>query len=383
MSCSSISAPPDHRDAPRHDVAEICVFGPNYGECILVHVGDHKWIIVDSCVNESGRAEALQYLEDIGIDASTSVSCVIASHWHDDHVRGISEIIAQCNNAEFVCPAALSKREFFEIAAAGGMEVFFANTGVREFKEVLAQLKARSKVPVFASEGHRLLLTKTTLGSVEIWATSPSHQAFSETLTWFASLVPRKNGPIGAIPIPPAPNDASIVVWIDFNWTQLLLGSDMESHGDSASGWERIHLRHPINFPNQKGTLFKIPHHGSENGYFRGVWDDMLHPEPVAIVSPFLNGSVKLPTAVEVERINKHTTNGFITGDGRKRPKINRPAAVQRILRQCPSPPTTPVMPNGWIRCRAQNLGNPQWEVQLFGHAKKLSDHASIIAKQV
>lgn len=382
MSCSSISAPTDHRDAPPHDVAEVCVFGPNYGECILVHFGDNKWLIIDSCVNESGRAEALQYLDDIGVNAETCVSCVIASHWHDDHIRGISDIIAQCKNAAFACPAALSKREFFEIAAASGMEVFFANSGVREFRKVLTELKARDQVPIYASEGHRLLLEKTSLGTVEIWATSPSHQAFSDTLNWFASLVPRKNGPIGAIPLPPAPNDASIVVWIDLKWTQLLLGSDMESHGNPASGWERIHVRHPSNFPSQRSTLFKIPHHGSENGYFRGVWDDMLHTDPVAIVSPFLNGSVKLPTPAEVDRLNRSTLNGFITGDGKKRAKINRPTAVQRILRQCPSPPTTPLMPNGWVRCRSKHLNEPKWDVQLFGHAKSLRDHVDAITKK-
>src|SRR5580692_2452947 len=87
--------------------------GPGYGESIVIHVGGNEWIIVDSCKDYGqGRPAPLQYLEAIGVNAAAAVKIVAATHWDQDHVKGIGEVIATCKAAEFVCGKAFVRDEF-------------------------------------------------------------------------------------------------------------------------------------------------------------------------------------------------------------------------------------------------------------------------------
>jgi glyoxylase-like metal-dependent hydrolase (beta-lactamase superfamily II) len=73
---------------PRADELEVSIFGPGYGECILVHLGRGQWMIVDSCRDQRNRRQpAIKYLERIGCDPSEVVRVVVATHWHNDLPR--------------------------------------------------------------------------------------------------------------------------------------------------------------------------------------------------------------------------------------------------------------------------------------------------------
>src|SRR5947209_16424 len=102
---------------PADDQIEVSLFGPGYGECCIIHVGSGKWIIVDSCIDPKSKSPvALQYLKEMGYDLASAVVMIIATHWHDDHVRGISQVMAECPNAEFVVSIAMSSKEFIAMA---------------------------------------------------------------------------------------------------------------------------------------------------------------------------------------------------------------------------------------------------------------------------
>ena len=73
---------------PSDDELEVSVFGPGIGECIVVHLGRHEWIIVDSCCDTDNEPAATKYLKEIGIDTASEVKLIVASHWYDDHIRG-------------------------------------------------------------------------------------------------------------------------------------------------------------------------------------------------------------------------------------------------------------------------------------------------------
>jgi hypothetical protein len=69
---------------PSPDELEISIFGPGYGECIVAHLGDNSWFVVDSCIDVyTKRPAALTYFEKIGVNPSVSVKQIIATHWHD------------------------------------------------------------------------------------------------------------------------------------------------------------------------------------------------------------------------------------------------------------------------------------------------------------
>ncbi|GAB2816842.1 hypothetical protein GCM10027073_55760 [Streptomyces chlorus] len=98
---------------PGSDEVELSLFGPGLGECVVVHLGNSEWMIVDSCVRpQESTPVALEYLEKLGVDVGSRVSMVVASHWHDDHVKGISEIFERARAAKFFAASALSGDEF-------------------------------------------------------------------------------------------------------------------------------------------------------------------------------------------------------------------------------------------------------------------------------
>ena len=45
------------------DEIELTLFGPGYGESVVLHIGDGA--VVDSCIDKDGRPSALSYLENL------------------------------------------------------------------------------------------------------------------------------------------------------------------------------------------------------------------------------------------------------------------------------------------------------------------------------
>src|SRR6266568_2380652 len=102
----------DDDQAPKRDEIELSVFGPGFGECLLLHLGHGEWLLVDSCVDQRRREQpALAYLNRIGVDSEQAVKVIVTTHWHDDHIRGMAEVVSTCAAARFVCPAALRQTE--------------------------------------------------------------------------------------------------------------------------------------------------------------------------------------------------------------------------------------------------------------------------------
>ena len=81
---------------------ELTLLGPGYGESLVLHVGGGIWVLVDSCHNAAGSPQALQYLENIGINPSEVVDLIVATHWHDDHIRGIAKLVETCKKSDFL-----------------------------------------------------------------------------------------------------------------------------------------------------------------------------------------------------------------------------------------------------------------------------------------
>jgi glyoxylase-like metal-dependent hydrolase (beta-lactamase superfamily II) len=114
--------------APEPSEIEVSLFGPGYGESIVLHLGANVWFIVDSCIDPAtGEPAPLEYLRQIRIEPAIAVRQVIATHWHDDHIRGLGRIVASCEAAEFVCSAALRQPEFLTLVTAYGRRAMMAS----------------------------------------------------------------------------------------------------------------------------------------------------------------------------------------------------------------------------------------------------------------
>jgi len=323
---------------PRRDELEVSLFGPGIGECIVVHMGENQWIIIDSCIDSMTKTPAaLHYLDQLGVNAADNVKLFVISHWHSDHIRGASEIARTCAAATICFSEALLKEEFFAlIDCYAGLKnpvlVDRNRSGVCEIASIIKTIKGRCEKGVvsfqpfnLASADKRLYLNNQFSIKREIWSLSPSPSAVVNSLTEIRRLIPTPsdNEIRKVIPIP-TKNDNAIVLFIKYGeLVNILLGSDLEETTDPLTGWSVI--VDSLNRPQSKSMLFKIPHHGSKNAHNHMVWDRMIESEPTAILTTKIGGISSIPKESDIKRLRKYTSNLFSTLDPRtKLPKRER-----------------------------------------------------------
>jgi hypothetical protein len=297
---------------PRDDEVEITVMGPGFGESILVHVGNGRWIIVDSCIDSSDPTEkqpaAARYLRAIGVDLQKQVELVVATHWHDDHIRGLGALFDACKNADFCCANSLLTEEFLTFVEQMGTGTAATDGAkLRDFRQVIRRLVVRGKQPVWALPGRTLRAwRKGELAHefpCQIRSLSPSDKEFSIFLTELGKTMPNAGRPLRAATAR-SPNLASTVIHIDFEVTGALLGADMELHNDPQRGWTSVVEQAEV-VRASKAKVLKVPHHGSINGHHEEMWTKLLISKPAGVLTPFsrLPANRRLPTKSDAERI--------------------------------------------------------------------------------
>ena len=349
---------------PNRGEFELTLFGPGYGECIVVHAGDGIWVIVDSCIDETGTPRALRYLEDINVDAADAVRLIVATHWHDDHIRGMARLVKACASADFCCAAALCRKEFLKISAVLGRHFMVDGSGTDEISTVFSRLRSKRATPTYAKANCRIFARN----GCEIWSLSPSDESFETFLEAVRGLMPSEGDSKRRIP-DLSPNKAAVALWIEIDDVSVLLGSDLE-----CNGWMEI-LRSGAR-PAGRASAFKIPHHGSGNADEPMVWRQMLDPQPFAMLAPWQRGSQTLPRPEDVDRILSNTANAWSSARAdsmvprtvRRRREVERTIRESDIrLRELPESP-------GIVRLRREIGEQASWNVELSGMACRLED---------
>jgi hypothetical protein len=361
------------KQAPNSDELELSLFGPGLGECVVLHLGSGKWMIVDSCWDaRANRPVALRYLEEIDVDVASQVRLVVVSHWHDDHIRGAASVLKAADSAEFVCSAALRNPEFLTLleATQEGVKLVEHSSSTSEFTSILATLEARRERPGphrWAAEG--MVLFHDEPSRVEVRALSPSGATITDSSSAFVNLLPREGEPIRRIP-DDSPNAHSVVLMVTSPASSILLGGDLETGRDPTRGWHAI-VSSSVR-PQTRSVGFKVPHHGSDNGDLKGIWSYLLQPSPYAMVTPYVRGRKPLPSVADVSRLTLQTSNAFCTAwPPTVKPKTENKAAAKtmdevaknrRAIRQVP----------GHIRLRVPICADSPAAIELFDGARKL-----------
>ena len=317
---------------------EISLFGPGYGESIVAKLADDFWLIVDSCKAKCSKiAEPLRYLRDEkGVDVGQDVRMVVVSHWHDDHTRGISQVVEACSNARVVLPNTLrgkNAKEFLTVVSALSLDGQMESSGVSELYNVLIALEGRTstlKTPIYASQNRDLPLPD---GFSEIGIRSLSPGDYAQLCSTFElGNYIRNTSPKRRLPSI-SPNEASIALQIQVNDFHILLGGDQES-GDELKGWQCIVLDSAT--PKNRACVVKVPHHAAESGYHSEMWGSLAIKDPVAIATPYIRGGRHLPNDEDRDRILQHTDQAYLTVSTRatKTPSKNYNAPVQKTLKE-------------------------------------------------
>jgi hypothetical protein len=309
-----------------------------------------------------------------------SVQQVIATHWHDDHIRGLGRIVQACTSANFVCSAALREKEFLTLVTAYGQRSMMTSPGVQEFYEVIRALDARSQpkaihAPIFATAGQCLWQRDVSVAGARyagtVHALSPSNVSILLAHQHIAGLLPQEK--VTKLRVPAlTPNHAAVVLWVNIGGAFILLGSDLDVTGRQDTGWSVI--LGSSTYPQGKASVFKIPHHGSQTAHYEQVWQDMLDMEPYAVLTPFALGSVSLPTRQDVDRICARTAQAYTTAIPRHRRRRDRSNAVEKTMRETVRSIREVIPTTGHVRLRADLTTRPlSWRVELFGDARPLA----------
>lgn len=366
---SSFSTP------PTSDQIEITIIGPGFGEAVLCHVGDGKWILVDSCMGTGDTVPTpLAYLDAIGVDHQ-QLMMIVVTHWDDDHCKGISKIVEACPDAQIVMSKAFVQKDFLSFVASYDSPLTQkVRSGVKELKEVASSIATRGKPIKGAFPNCRLVGPtehKFSHGkTLEVFSLSPSEEEYDNFLLWTAEQMPNVDE-TRRVAVKRIRNDLSVVLHIKLGDDVILLGGDLEEEGKTTTGWSAILASGAR--PQEKAHLFKVSHHGSHNGHHDGILTDLLVEQPIAIVAPFKNGSVSLPTANDVKRISEYASKSYTTASLASRAPERKDATVEKIIKQVTHRYSAIKSDPGMIRLRKKAGESGDWSVEKFGDATELN----------
>ncbi len=372
-------------DPPGTQELEVSIFGPGFGECVILHLGYGDWGVIDSCLDPDTKLPAaLHYLGSLGVDAATAVRFVVATHWHDDHMQGISGVFQEAKSALFACTQAVRQPDFNEVLSSWtGTRFLAGGSGVDELHRVLTEIKKRNTngqtpAPKLASVGKELW-KRTAPCSVTVKALSPSDAAVLAAMARLKGIRPGSGTARRRIPLI-KPNDASVVIAVHAENHRLLLGADLEVRGDRSMGWSAV--VGGAEADGGKHQVFKVPHHGSATGHSDAVWDKMLIAQPWSATTPFVGGKVRLPSLEDCQRILSRTRRAYLTAPPLPGKFHDSNRTVEKTVAEVAR--SVHCLPGryGHVRIRKNiaETADSDWRVELFGNATTVGSFASIAA---
>lgn len=352
----------DYGTAPASDEIEVILFGPGYGESIAVHLGENKWFLIDSCIDPYSKASASgHYLDEI-CGGSEHICAIVASHWHDDHVRGISKLAAKYPQADFVIAAVFSDKEAIAFLSAFN-EGTSSGLG-KGTTELFTVLKERENI--YYALQRMLVIDDTVNGRpITVTALSPVSAAFSQSIAGFAQYLPKKDTAINNAPKLKL-NLESLALHIDFGDDAILLGADLEDHVDF--GWTAIAADSWAG--NRKpASLYKVAHHGSKTGHSTQVWENLLEPNPKACLTPWVLAGKRIPSDAEAATVKANAQDAYIASGATRTPNMDH----RQLKRLKDIAKNVALVDSGFgaVRLR-KKIGATSWKVELFGAAQQL-----------
>jgi len=360
-------------DKPDPDIAEVTIIGTGgYGESCVIHMGNGEWAVVDSCFDPSyENCLPLLYLKEIGVDIKSEVKLIVCTHWHDDHIKGISQLYLNAEASEFCFSSVVDLKKFLQLVKLdytkyNGQKI--SNSSTVEFNKCLEILEQRTVPPKKASKNNVLYTARTQLS--QIISLSPSDRSQLDFDHDISTLI-NGFGENKRIIIN-EPNSTSVVLFLKLGQHRAILGADLEVSGDNQTGWLDILDNHQ-NILDKKSSLLKISHHGSENGYHNRIWLELLIPNAIGQLTPY-NKGYKLPKESIIRKYLSHTPDLYITSNVtlHDKPKT-RDKQTEKMIRAFNTTVRESKFYLGIVRSRIPlNDVNANWSTELFGKALKL-----------
>ena len=244
----------------RKDLVNITVFGPGFGESIIIYIPSLGWGVIDSCIHRAKNVTINPALEFLKSQNVTRLSFLVLTHPHNDHFQGLNLLIEHfLGRIERIC--------------------YYSGDGIREYRTFLARkhllrepgLVALSQIfKKFAQAkeagAHILKMSERTEivrrnrygnSEVEIIALSPSEESIARYVQLLHEAIPRKDGHFSGEMKDNDHNLLSSAILCKVQNLSLIFGSDLEVGKTKHMGWKGV-MRNPDS-PSLQPTLLKYP----------------------------------------------------------------------------------------------------------------------------
>lgn len=364
---------------PKVEETEITLIGTGggYGECVVIKIGKKDWIVVDSCLDPmSKKSLATDYLESISVDIENDVRVVLCTHWHDDHILGISQLLDLAKNATFVMAKINDRQKFLSLVSLDYQKFDkSSNSTTLEFNKCLEILTKRQMSTKSAICDRLIYKSHFDNKTFEVFSLSPSDLTIHEFDLEISTLITEFGENSNKRIIINSPNDKSVALYLKIGNERVLLGSDLEVGNNNEKGWLHI-LRNSQSIDSTKSSLFKIPHHGSQNGYHKDIWTNLLNPNPISKITPWNRGK-GLPSEDMLKIYKTHTENLYITSDNstpksKKRDSLD--PSINKFIKSVRPSLEEIKYKHGMIRSRINHSDSvPTWLTETFGAASSIN----------
>lgn len=271
----------------RDNLFYVIVFGPGFGESIVLRVPPDCWIVVDGC-----RAGACSYPARCLEEHDAAWSCVVLTHPHEDHMLGLDAVLDRPGGPVIGCVAPVVDDPRRWSRSPDPERHLVAGTK----EHVLAVIQDRWERDPEARWELRRGEYRTFCGAVfkVLHPDDPTLRSFSSAVSTGSSF---------------DPNLLSTPLLVEWREARLLLGADLPNPGwDSvAAEFSHLHIHH----------VLKAPHHGSHEALspvYLGT--DHSDRRRFWVVTPY-NKRWKLPAFGEgegIDRMLEHVDVVHLTG---------------------------------------------------------------------
>lgn len=359
-------------DKPIDNIAEITLIGTGggYGESCVIHAGNQNWIIIDSCIDpETKLSLPLEYLKEINVDVANDVKIIICTHWHDDHILGISNALEECKSAKLSFAKTLDRTKFLNLVSLDFQKIKreASNSSTIEFNKCLEIINERG-IPIKQAVQDQTLISFDIYEKIrsEFISLSPSDftvNAFDQEISTLIDSYGPANSKIQI----KSPNSKSVVIYAKLGAHRAILGADLEVSTNPNEGW--LDIINNSNVIDEKASLFKIPHHGSINGYHDDIWISLLSKNPISKLTSW-NKNGKLPNGEMLIKYSKLSTQLFMTSPILSDKPKKREKHVEKLISRLKYKLKEVKYKKGIVRSRINILDEKStWNVALFEHA--------------
>ena len=245
----------------------------------------------------------------------------------------MSELLNNCSEAIFSIAKINDRKKFLRFVRLDYLKISTSASkcSTFEFNKCIDIQKRRRAQTKYAFADRLLYWTKYQDQVLCVHSLSPSDLSLDLFDQEISSLIDRFGSP-GKKIVTQSINDKSVVLLLTLGVHSILLGSDLEVKYEPNAGWNDITNNSQIVGLAPKASFIKIPHHGSENGYSKSIWQNLMKHSPIGALTPW-NKKYGLPRRSMLNLYRRITRELYITSSMpfSKKPKRRNPRVSKMI----------------------------------------------------